>query len=385
MVDLLGKEKSVRCIVYPAKDDGCTIIPPDLRGQSHFGKEPDESAMYPPAPTRVAILVFPETSASVVFGMYDLFASAGRDWQFIVEGEPGPQLLEPVLVGRSAGPVIAGNGVPIVAQATLGDRLAVNIVCVPEVNLPPGAPLAERFREEIDWLRDCHTRGATLATACSGAMLLAEAGLLGGCDATTHWAWCDVLARDYPGVRVHAQRALVVAGEGGRLVMAGGGTSWLDLALYLIARSAGVDAAMQVARLNLIDWHQIGQQPFARLARTRQVDDAVIARCQAWIADHYMDPAPVAAMVRQSGLPERSFKRRFSAATGMSPLDYVHTLRIEEAKQMLEAGDAPVEAIANEVGYEDAAFFARLFRRKVMLTPAQYRKRFRMMRQVLGS
>lgn len=192
-----------------------------------------------------------------------------------------------------------------------------------------------------------------------------------------------MLARNYPGVQVHAQRALVVAGEGGRLVMAGGGTSWLDLALYLIARSAGVDAAMQVARLNLIDWHQIGQQPFARLARTRQVDDAVIARCQGWIADHYMDPAPVAALVRESGLPERSFQRRFAAATGMSPLDYVHTLRIEEAKQMLEAGDTPIEAIANEVGYEDAAFFARLFRRSVMLTPAQYRKRFRAMRQVL--
>ena len=81
-------------------------------------------------------------------------------------------------------------------------------------------------------------------------------------------------------MRVHTQRALVVTGEGQRLVMAGGGTSWLDLALYLIARLAGVEAAMQVARINLIDWHDIGQQPFARLARSRQVDDAVIARCQ---------------------------------------------------------------------------------------------------------
>lgn len=336
------------------------------------------------APPSVAILVFPETSASVVYGLFDLFAAAGRDWPMIVDGAPGPQLLEPVLVGRRVGPVEAGNGVPISVARSLADCPAPDIVCVPEVNLPPGTPLTERFRDEVDWLRACHARGATLATACSGALLLAEAGLLAGCEATTHWAWCDVLARDYPGVTVHAQRALVVTGEGGRLVMAGGGTSWLDLALYLIARSAGSEAAMQVARINLIDWHHIGQQPFARLARTRQVDDAVIARCQAWIADHYMDPAPVAAMVRESGLPERSFKRRFAAATGLAPLEYVHTLRIEEAKQMLEAGDAPIEAIAEEVGYEDAAFFARLFRRKVMLTPAQYRKRFRAMRQALG-
>ncbi len=140
---------------------------------------------------------------------------------------------------------------------------------------------------------------------------------------------------------------------------------------------------MQVARINLIDWHEIGQQPFARLARSRQVDDAVIAHCQTWIAEHYNEAAPVAAMVRLSGLPERSFKRRFQVATGMSPLEYVHTLRLEEAKQMLESEDKSIEAIANEVGYEDAAFFSRLFKRNVNLTPAQYRRRFGSMRRAL--
>jgi len=109
----------------------------------------------------------------------------------------------------------------------------------------------------------------------------------------------------------------------------------------------------------------------------------VIARCQSWIAEHYHEPAPVAAMVRLSGLAERSFKRRFALATGMAPLEYVHTLRLEEGKQMLEATDSPVEAIAHEVGYEDAGFFSRLFRRHVQLTPAQYRRRFGSMRRAL--
>jgi transcriptional regulator GlxA family with amidase domain len=167
--------------------------------------------------------------------------------------------------------------------------------------------------------------------------------------------------------------------------MAGGGTTWLDLALYLVGRSVGIEEAMQLARLNLIDWHTIGQQPFARIARTRQVEDAVIARCQTWIAEHYHEPNPVTALVRLSGLAERSFKRRFQNATGMSPLEYVHTLRIEEAKQMLEAGEDPVEAIAQEVGYGDAAFFSRLFRRKVNLSPVQYRKRFGALRRALAS
>jgi transcriptional regulator GlxA family with amidase domain len=244
-------------------------------------------------------------------------------------------------------------------------------------------PLAGRYANEVRWLREQHAAGVTLASVCSGALLLAETGLLDGFEATTHWAYCDALARAHPNVKVREQRALVAAGEGQRIVMAGGGTSWLDLALFLIARPAGVDEAMHVARVYLIDWHHVGQQPFAQLARSRQVDDAVIARCQTWIASNYHAPNPVSAMVQRSGLPERSFKRRFRQATGMSPLEYVHTLRIEEAKQMLEAGEAPIEAIAHEVGYEDAAFFSRLFRRKVSLSPAQYRKRFGALRRSL--
>src|SRR5690606_35487974 len=121
------------------------------------------------------------------------------------------------------------------------------------------------------------------------------------------------------------------------------------------------------------------------LARSRQSADSVIGRCQEWIASNYRARAPVGAMVELSGLPERSFKRRFQQATGLSPLQYVHTLRIEEAKQMLESGDAPVERIAVEVGYEDAGFFSRLFQRNVGLTPAQYRRRFGALRRALAT
>ncbi|QBQ55505.1 GlxA family transcriptional regulator [Nitrosococcus wardiae] len=337
------------------------------------------------APVNIAILVFPETTGSVVYGMYDLFLSAGRDWSIVTEGRPSPELIRPLLVAKQQEPFAAGNGVHMAPHTTMAQCPENALICVPEVNLPPGASLASRYHEEISWLKQRYAEGAVLASACSGAMLFAEAGLLDGCEATTHWAWCDVMRHRFPKTKVHPQRALVVSGEGQRLVMAGGGTSWLDLALYLIARTVGLEPAMQVARVNLIDWHNIGQQPFARLARTRQVEDAVIAHCQIWIAEHYQEHNPVNAMVRLSGLAERTFKRRFQQATGMSPLEYVHALRLEEAKQMLEASDLPIENIANEVGYEDAAFFSRLFRRKVNLTPAQYRKRFGALRKSLSS
>lgn len=134
----------------------------------------------------VAILAFPETSASVVYGIYDLFMSAGRDWGIIVDGAPGPQLINPLVVSAQTGPFTVSNNVQIAPQATLATCPPVKIVCVPEVNVPPGEPLAGRYTEEIEWIKQRYAAGSTLATACSGAMLLAEGGVLDGHEATTH-------------------------------------------------------------------------------------------------------------------------------------------------------------------------------------------------------
>ncbi|MCW8880898.1 MAG: helix-turn-helix domain-containing protein [Sedimenticola sp.] len=329
----------------------------------------------------IALLAIPEVAASTLYGMYDLFASAGRDWAFLVEGRAEESLLKTQVVARTGTqPLTIANGVRIAPDADLST--VPQVVCIPEVAVPPDIDMSESHAEEIAWLRRCHAEGALIATACSGAMLLAASGLLEGEEATTHWAYCDALAR-YPGVKVHPQRALVVGGTGSQLIMAGGGTSWEDLALYLVARLLDVEEAMRLAKLFLIDWHDMGQLPFAALARKAQVEDAVIARCQQWIAEHYETASPVAAMIDLSKLPERSFNRRFKQATGLSPMEYVHTLRLEETKQQLEATNESIESVAQSVGYEDTAFFGRLFRRKVGLTPAQYRKRFGSLRQHL--
>lgn len=317
--------------------------------------------------------------------MYDVLQAAGRDWSLITEGRAGEPALHPIIVSADGRKFAAPNGLRIEPHAALADVPSPDVIAVPDLMVPPEEDLSGRYPAECEWLRSRYAAGATLATACSGALMLAEAGLLDGHDATTHWAYCDAMAARYPGIRVHANRGLVTSGEGQRLVMAGGGTSWYDLALFLIARFVGSEEAMRVARLHLLDWHHVGQQPFAVLTRSRQAGDAVIAKCQEWIAAHYDADSPVAAMVRISGLAERSFKRRFAQATGMSPIEYVHSLRLEESKHMLETTDLSIEALANQVGYEDASFFGRLFRRKVGLTPAQYRRRFGALRHMLDS
>jgi transcriptional regulator GlxA family with amidase domain len=333
----------------------------------------------------IAILACPEVGASTLYGMYDLLAGAGRDWETFIEGKPTEGRLRPRILSRDGQPMTVGNGVRVTPDGSFDDLPHPEVVCVPELNVTFGAALTDDLAAEIAWLRRWYDAGATIATACSGAVLLAETGLLDGHAATTHWAYCELMQQRHPRVDVQGYRALVVAGEGQRLLMAGGGASWMDMALFLIARLLGVEAAVRSARLNLIDWHDIGQQPFASLARSRQQDDALIGEIQAWIGQNYGVRSPVAAMAARSGLPERSFDRRFRKATGMSPLEYVHTLRLEEAKQQLEATQLPIEAIAGECGYEDAGYFSRLFSKRVGLTPAQYRRRFGKLRQALAT
>ncbi len=334
-------------------------------------------------PASIAILALRESIASVVFGMYDTFMSAGRDWRHVLEGNPAPGLIHPIIAAAATTPFVAANEVRIIPQVALTDCPQPDIICVPDLLIPPEQSLDGRYDHQLSWLRSCYANGATIAATGSATMLLAEAHLLDGLEATTHWEYVRTMRLRYPAVKLRTGRALMVAGDDQRLVMAGGGTSWVDLVLFLIARVAGVQVAMQVARRNLIDWHDIGQQPFARLARSRQVDDARIAHCQSWIATNYQEPSPVITMVRLSGMPERSFKRRFQQTTGMAPLEYVHALRLEEAKRRLESGNESIETIARQVGYEDAGFFSRLFRRNVHLTPAQYRRRFSALRRSL--
>jgi transcriptional regulator GlxA family with amidase domain len=323
----------------------------------------------------VALLAVPDVTAATLYGFHDTLCGVGRDWQ-MVHGGTARSPFRPLVVSADGEPFTAANGVRIVPEAAFAGCPRPDIVCITDLAIAPGAKLNGVYDAAADWIRERHAEGALLASACSGAALLARTGLLEGLDATSHWAYCDALRRQYPGVRWHPDRGLVMSGAGQRIVMAGSGIAWHQLALALIARHAGAEAAMQVARINLFDWNPTSPIAYASLTRGEPAADPVIARCQQWLASNYQCESPVAQMAAMSGLPDRTFKRRFAQATGMSPIEYVHTLRLEEAKQMLEASDAPIEAIAFEVGYQDASFFGRLFRRRVALTPAQYRRRF---------
>jgi transcriptional regulator GlxA family with amidase domain len=134
---------------------------------------------------------------------------------------------------------------------------------------------------------------------------------------------------------------------------------------------------MRIAKVYLLKWHDEGQLPYAPLVRPRPHLDATARACEAWLGEHFRERNAVAGCVRYSKIPERSLKRRFKAATGLTLIDYLQNLRIEEAKRLLETSERSADDISFEVGYDDASFFRRLFRRCTGLTPVQYRRVFK--------
>ena len=248
---------------------------------------------------------------------------------------------------------------------------------VPSVLLRGAGWQKGRYPRLVDWLQRMHERGAVLCSACSGIFLLAETGLFDGKDATVHFGYARQFAAAYPAVPIHPERVLVISGPREELVSSGASTTWHDLVLYLIARYAGATDAQEVARMFALQWHQDGLAPYITFEGKSDHGDAEIQAAQRWLSTHFSVANPVEEMIKRSKLAERTFKRRFTAATGLAPIAYVQRLRIEDAKRRLERTDASVDEISWRVGYEDAAFFRRLFKRTTGLAPGAYRKRFR--------
>jgi transcriptional regulator GlxA family with amidase domain len=317
----------------------------------------------------------PETAASALYGLVDVLSAAGHLWQTLVHAPPR-HLFRVHIVSTGARAFTCGNGVPVQPEFELASAPPSPIVIVPELWLGPDEPMHGRHPALVEWLRQRYRSGATLYSACSGSILLAETGLLDGCPATSHWGYQDLFHRHYPKVRFDPAPNLVLADAAGRIVTAGGTTSWHDLALHIIARHASPGEAIRIAKVYLLKWHDEGDLPYAALVRRRPHGDAAVRRCEAWMQENFRGVEAVSEAVAQARLPERTLKRRFKAATGCSLIEYLQNLRIEEAKRLLESSDRSAEEVGADVGYSDASFFRRLFKRLVGVTPGRYRRMF---------
>src|SRR5690606_29223289 len=230
--------------------------------------------------------------------------------------------------------------------------------------------------ELVSWLQRVYTHGAILCSACSGILVLAETGLFDGRESTIHWSYAEFFRKLFPRVPLCPEQALIVAGDRRQFITSGAAASWHDLALYLIAQQAGPTAAQVVAKFFALQWHHDGLGAYMVFEGRSDHGDAAILDAQTWLVKHFSVADPVEEMIRRSGITERTFNRRFSSATGYAPLAYVQQLRVADGKRRLERTDEPVEKIGWRVGYEDPAFFRRLFKRLTGMTPGQYRRQF---------
>jgi len=248
---------------------------------------------------------------------------------------------------------------------------------LPRVIVTPGRLTGPIMGEEAApfarWLRERHDEGATLAANCTGVFLLGATGLLSGRRATTHWLFADMFSNEFPDVAIDQGKIVI---EDGDIITAGGLMAWTDLALRIVDRLLGPTVMVETGQFFLIDPAGREQRHYSNFAPRLEHGDDAILKVQHWLQARAVKPVRMSEVAQEAGLEERTFLRRFKAATGLKPIEYVQQLRIGKARELLQFTKRPVDQVAWSVGYEDPAAFRRLFRRLIGLTPGEYRRRF---------
>lgn len=275
-------------------------------------------------------------------------------------------------VSVDGGSVRSPYGLSIKPEAAIDDVVRTDIIIVPTAGLNIDLKLVENSAL-LPWLRWHHAQGAYVVGVCMGAAFLAEAGLLEGRTATTHWSTCGPLAIRYPNVR---WRPDLFVTEESRVLCSGGVFGAADVSLYLVEKLCGHEVAVKTAKALLLPMPRVFQSGYAMLPVGRAHDDDRILAVETFLQANFRNDLPTPSLADQVGLGLRTFVRRFKAATGRLPAAYVQALRIEAAKAMLERDAKAVQTISLDVGYEDVAFFRRLFKRATGMTPAEYRAHF---------
>jgi transcriptional regulator GlxA family with amidase domain len=305
----------------------------------------------------VVIVVHDRVQSLDVSGPAEVFAAAGHDVR---------------IVSTDGAAVRSESGLTLLPDGDLRSvRGAIDTLVVAG---GPGTLEAVVDQRLIAWLRRVAPRCRRVTSVCSGAFLLAEAGLLDGRRATTHWSVCDVLARHYPAVTVEPDSIFVRDGD---VWTSAGVTAGMDLALALVEDDHGRDVALAIARRFVLFLRRPGTQAqFSAQLAAQVADRDVLQEVQAHIADHPGDDLSVEALAARAGMSVRNFARSFRAEVGTTPARYVEAVRIEAARRRLEETDDGVDAVAGACGFGTAETMRRSFIRALRVPPAEYRRRF---------
>ena len=298
---------------------------------------------------------------------FDLTAPAQA---FALASKPsGDPLYEFSTCSIDGGEVQTTSGFGLRPEADLGALRGADTVVVPAY-----AGLLEPPPEQaLEALRAAGARGARVLSICTGAFALAHAGLLDGRRAATHWAWAGELARRFPAVAVDPDALYI---DEGQVLTSAGLSAGIDLSLHAIRNDFGAATGERVARHMVAAPHREGGQAQFIKATPPETNGSLEAT-RRWAAERLADPLDVAAMSRHAGVSSRTFARRFREETGTTPLQWLLSRRVLEARRLLEESELPVEAIAWRCGFGGAASLRDHFRRATATTPSAYRSSFR--------
>ncbi|GAA3378385.1 GlxA family transcriptional regulator [Streptomyces sannanensis] len=311
----------------------------------------------------VLVVLFDDVQSLDVTGPVEVFVGAS-------ESLPHPGGYEIRTASLGGAPVLTSSGLRIVPDGSLEDAPAPHTLLV-----PGGEGVGRPDPRLVDRLRAHASRAERIVSVCTGAFLLAEAGLLDGRRATTHWAYCDRLARKHPAVDVDPDPVFVRDGE---VVTSAGVTAGIDLALALVEEDLGREVADQIARHLVVFLRRPGNQAqFSAQLAAQTAKREPLREVQRWIAEHPGGDLSVESLAVRARLSPRHFARTFRSETGMTPGRYVERVRLEHARRLLEHTGDGVQEISRACGYGTPEAMRRAFVRTLGSAPTEYRRRFR--------
>ena len=324
-----------------------------------------------PDAMHITILVPGFGYPSPVIGPYEVFTSAGVLWNTL-RGEKVATPFKVITASVDAKAVRFSGGFTITPDKAIAGIRKTDLVFIPSIGLDLEAVLDHNQRM-VGFLQRQARKGTVIAGVCTGVALLAEAGLLDGRQATTHWALADQYRQRYPDVDWKPELFIT---QSDNIFCGGGVYAALDLCLYLVERLVGYEVAKQTGRALLIDSPRTWQASFSVPLLNQQHHDDKIKRAQDYLEEYFNAQFTMHELAQRIGMSTRNFARRFKQATGKTPLTYLHTLRINCARQLLETDYKSVQEVCYEVGYEDMPFFRNVFKRYTGLSPTEYRRRY---------
>ncbi len=322
------------------------------------------------APRRVVMIVYPDAHILDVVGPLEVLTGAKL---FL------PENIKPYdvhVVAEKAGSIRTTSGLTIEADQSFADA-AKDDAPIDTLMIAGGHGTVEALehKELLNFVRQASDRAERIVSICTGAMILAEIGLLNGRRATTHWWWCPILKSKYPEVEVEPDAIYV---RDGNIWTSAGVTTGMDLALSLVEADWGHDVALQVARYNVMYMMRpSGQSQFSAHLVAQKAEDPLINETLSYILANLTDPLTVTALAARAAMSERTFARKFKDETGVTPAHYVEAARVQSARVELEQSDTGVEQIALHAGFQNAERMRRAFQRHVGVSAADYRQRFR--------